>query len=309
MSQTSLSNKVSNQLQETYKNKCKFFAILLVFMSLIFFLTMLFGSAVGSVDLNKFTFDEPISTVLQRKSIKFTLLGYCIDDKCTNHVSHDFDKAPTSDEIKSGEVKKRSIDADIDDPKYNHIDINPSEAADKAGDIANDAGDAAKNAGEKAGEIANDAGEKAKEAAENAKDFAVNALLDAFDNFTPKESTNGKSGWIARPIIAASIFNTLTLFLLLIINDDNRKYCYPSAIILLLVSFILNIASFFTTFSLFTLVFNVIGAFPGIGDNRTGAAIYLSGWSSAFLLIALILMLIDGSREQVKKFKSDVSDV
>jgi len=87
-----ISKKVSNQLQETYKNKCRVAAIFLVFLSLIFFLTMLIGSAIGSVDLNKFTFDETISEILQRKSIKFTLLGYCIDDKCTKEVSHNFDK-------------------------------------------------------------------------------------------------------------------------------------------------------------------------------------------------------------------------
>ena len=89
----------------------------------------------------------------------------------------------------------------------------------------------------------------------------------------------------------------MNLFILLIINDKNRKYCYPIAITLLLVSFILNIASFFTTFSLFSLIFNVIGAFPGIGDNRTGAAMYLSGWSFVFLFIALILILIDSSKK------------
>jgi len=44
----------------------------------------------------------------------------------------------------------------------------------------------------------------------------------------------------------------------------------------------------------------VIGAFPGIGENMTGTAIYLSGLSSAFLFIALILVLID-SRKQIKK--------
>jgi len=64
----------------------------LVLLSLIFFLTMLIGSTNGSVDLNTFTFEEPISKILQRKNIKFTLLGYCIDDKCTKEVSHNFDK-------------------------------------------------------------------------------------------------------------------------------------------------------------------------------------------------------------------------
>ena len=116
----------------------------------------------------------------------------------------------------------------------------------------------------------------------------------------PKESTNGKSIWIARPIIAASVFNTLALISLLILKDENKKYCYSTAIVLLLVSFILNVASFFTTFSLFSLIFNIIGSFPGIGDNRTGAVIYLSGWSSAFLFIALVLVLIDYSRGQIK---------
>jgi hypothetical protein len=87
-----VSKKVRNQLHEIYKNKCRFVAISLIFLSLILFLTMLIGSAVGSVDLNKYTFDAPIREILQRNSIKFTLLGYCIDDKCTKDVSHNFDK-------------------------------------------------------------------------------------------------------------------------------------------------------------------------------------------------------------------------
>jgi len=170
------------------------------------------------------------------------------------------------------------------------------------GDTANKAGEIAKDAGGKAGEVAKDAGDKAVEIAENVARAAVNALLSAFDSFLPKEPTNGKSGWIARPIITATIFNTLALILLLITNTENRKYCYPSALLLLLISSILNIISFFITFSLFSLVFNVIGSFPGIGDNKTGPAISLSGFSSVFLLIAISLIIIDGSRKIKKPF-------
>ena len=87
--------------------------------------------------------------------------------------------------------------------------------------------------------------------------------------------------------------NSLSLLLLLIIviNDENNNFFYISLFILLLVSFILNTGSFFITFSIFSLVFNVIGEIPGIGDNRTGSAIYLSGLSSALLFISLILMI------------------
>ncbi|GES86072.1 hypothetical protein GLOIN_2v1835122 [Rhizophagus clarus] len=258
---------------------------------------MLIGSTNGSVDLNKFTFDDNVSKLLQRKSISFTLLGYCIDDKCTKDVAHNFDKAPTSEEIQSGNVNKRGID------------INPGDVAGKIGDAANNAGQAAKDAGGKAGEIAQDAGDKAgaiaQDAANKAGEFAdevarklVNALLSAFDNFLPKEPTNNKSGWIARPIITGAIFDALALVLLLITTNENRKYCYPTVFILLLITFILNILSFFITFSLFSLVFNVIGAFPGIGSNSTGPAIYLSGFSSVFLLIAISLIIIDGSRRK-----------
>ena len=87
-----ISMKVRNQLHEVYKNKYRFVAIFLIYLSLIFFLIMLIGSAVGSVDLNKFTFDAPIREILHRNNIKFTLLGYCIDNKCTKDVSHNFDK-------------------------------------------------------------------------------------------------------------------------------------------------------------------------------------------------------------------------
>jgi len=256
---------------------------------------MLIGSTNGSVDLNTFTFDEPISLILQRKSIKFTLLGYCIDDECTKEVAHNFDKAPTSEQIQSGEVKKRGID------------INPGDIAGKVGDVAKGtgekAGEIATDVGNNAGQIATDAGNEATGFVDNAARTIVNALLSAFDNFIPKEPTNGKSGWIARPIITASIFDTLALLLLLITNTENRKYCYPLAFILLLISFILNIVSLFITFSLFSLVFNVIGAFPGIGDNKTGPALSLSGFSSLFLLIAISLIIIDGSRRKSKNFK------
>ncbi|PKY39740.1 hypothetical protein RhiirA4_415276 [Rhizophagus irregularis] len=209
---------------------------------------MLIGSTNGSVELNKFTFDGPISSILQRKSITFTLLGYCIDDKCTSEVSHNFDKGPTSNEIQSGEVKKRGID------------IDPSGVADKVGEAANNAGEIAKDAGGKAGEIAQDAGgkageiaqdaggkaseiaqdasEKAGEIVQNIGKKAATALLSAFDSFLPKEPTN---------------------------------------------------------------VFNVIGAFPGIGDNKTGSAIYLSGFSSVSLLITINLIIIDSCRSKKNK--------
>lgn len=104
-----------------------------------------------------------------------------------------------------------------------------------------------------------------------------------------------------------SFFNTLVLILLFITNDGNKKYLYPSAFIFLFISFILNAASFFVTFSLFSLVFNVIGSFPGIGDNTTGIAIYLSGWSSSLLFVSLILMLIDGRRRKAKNSKVESS--
>lgn len=203
--------------------------------------------------------------------------------------------APTSEQIQSGEVKKRGID------------INPGEIAGKVGDATNNsgekAGEIATDAGNKVGEIATDAGNKAAEIADNAARAIATALLSAFDNFIPKEPTNGKAGWITRPIITASIFDTLALLLLLITNTENRKYCYPLAFILLLISFILNIVSLFITFSLFSLVFNVIGSFPGIGDNETGPALTLSGFSSLFLLIAISLIIIDGSRRKSKNFK------
>ena|SRR2546425_11770837 len=87
-----ISKKVGNQLFEIQKNKCRVVAITLIYLSLIFLLTMLIGSAIGSVYLNKLTFDAPIREILHRSNVKFTLLGYCIDDKCTKEVSHNFDK-------------------------------------------------------------------------------------------------------------------------------------------------------------------------------------------------------------------------
>ena len=178
----------------------------------------------------------------------------------------------------------------------------------QAGQIGNDvgqqAGQVGNDVGQKAGEVGKDVGNAAGQAVDDVSKAAVNALLSAFDSFVPKEPTNGKSSWIARPIITAAIFNSLVIILLLITNDDNKKYFYTPAFILLFISFILNVGSFFVTFSLFSLVFNVIGAFPGIGDNRTGVAIYLSGWSSTMLFFALVLLLIDSVRGKVKDLTS-----
>jgi hypothetical protein len=87
-----ISGKLRNQIYEIYKSKCRVTAICFIFLSLIFFLIILIGSVVGSVYINKFTFDAPIREILHRNNIKFTLLGYCIDDKCAKDVSHNFDK-------------------------------------------------------------------------------------------------------------------------------------------------------------------------------------------------------------------------
>lgn len=54
-----------------------------------------------------------------------------------------------------------------------------------------------------------------------------------------------------------------------------------------------NAVSFFVTLSLFSLVFNVIGSFPGIGDNRVGPAMYLSCMSACFLFISLNLLVLE----------------
>jgi len=79
-----LYKRIIIQLQETCKNKYKITIIVLISISLICFITMLAGSTNGIIRLNKFTFDDSISTLLQRKSVIFTLSGYCIDENCSN---------------------------------------------------------------------------------------------------------------------------------------------------------------------------------------------------------------------------------
>ena len=98
---------------------------------------------------------------------------------------------------------------------------------------------------------------------------------------------------IARPIIICSIFNSAALVSLLITNSKNKNYCYILTFILLLVSFILNLVSFIITCSLFSLVFDVIGTFPSIGDNYTGGAMIISGFSFLLLFTSLCLIIID----------------
>jgi hypothetical protein len=162
---------------------------------------------------------------------------------------------------------------------YNQLNINPDEAVDKVGGVVD-------NAKQKADEITNDASKKVGKAVDELGKVTINILLSAFDNLLPKLTTG-----LTRPIIASVIFHFLCLLLLFIINEENKKFVYIPIFILLLVSFFLNTGFFLITFSLFSLIFNAIGDISGIGDNRTGSAIYLAGLSSAFLLIALILFL------------------
>ena len=77
-------NILITHLQIIYKRKiASIFSIIFIFLSTICLLITLIGSISGNVYLNKFTFNEPINAILQRDTIKFTLLGYCIDDNCT----------------------------------------------------------------------------------------------------------------------------------------------------------------------------------------------------------------------------------
>lgn len=182
--------------------------------------------------------------------------------------------APTSEEILSGQVHKRDIN------------INPNEIGNSIGNTAQDVGSSLNNAAKDAGNTIN----TAIGGIDKIGQEAIKALLSAFDNFVPKVPTYGKSRWIAFPIIIASIFNSITLILLLITNSKYKIYCYLITLAFLLISFIFNLVSFIITFSLFSLVFNVIGAFPGIGGNHTGPAMILSGCSCFFLFISLSLI-------------------
>jgi hypothetical protein len=67
---------INFHLREILINEYKVAAIIFVLLSLILFLIMLIGSTNGSVNLNKFTFEGPVSEIFQRKSITFTLLGF-----------------------------------------------------------------------------------------------------------------------------------------------------------------------------------------------------------------------------------------
>ena len=159
--------------------------------------------------------------------------------------------------------------------KRSKFDLNPGEAVDKAGDVI-------KNAGQKAGEIAN-------VTAKDLDNIAINTLLSAFDNLLPKEPSNNQFGRMAIPIVASTVLNILVLLILITINEKNF-FCSILGFLLLFVSFLLNLGFFIVTFLFFSIVFNVIGAIPGIGDNRTGSAIYLSSLSTLFLFTALIIM-------------------
>ena len=283
--------KISNHLRDTLREKLRVSIIIFVFLSLIFLITILIGSINGSVFLSKFTFSKPINEILRRNSITFTLLGYCIDDSCTHQLSHNFDKgnlhlfynsfiwnniivfylAPTSKEIQSGQIQNQK----------RAININPKNASDS---IGNTIGSTVQNAGKTIGGTVQNAGKTIGNTVQN-------ALLSAFDNFVPKEPTNGKSGWIARSIIVALIFNSIALIILL--TTKNKIYCYSLTFPLILISFIFNLVSFIITFSLFSLVFNVIAAFSGIGSNQKQKNIILhqsNQITNAYYIINIVLM-------------------
>ncbi|GES80711.1 hypothetical protein GLOIN_2v1838529 [Rhizophagus clarus] len=186
--------------------------------------------------------------------------------------------APTSEVIQSGQVHKRNIN------------INPNEIGSSIGNAAQNVGNSLNNATTDAGNTIQNVTDTAVGEIDKIRREALNTLLSAFDNFVPKAPTYDKSGWIARPIIIASIFNLMALILLLITNSNNKIYCYLTTLFILLVSFTFNLVSFIITFSLFSLVFNVIGTFPGIDGNHTGPAIILSGCSCLFLLVSLSLI-------------------
>jgi uncharacterized membrane protein len=152
--------------------------------------------------------------------------------------------------------------------------LNPGEAVDKVGDVIADAG-------QKAGEIAN--------ATKDLDNIAINILLSAFDNLLPKEPSNNKFEKITIPIVTSTVLNILVLLILITFNEKNL-ICSIIGFLLLFVSFLLNLCFFIITLLFFSIVFNVIGAIPGIGDNRTGSAIYLSSLSTLFLFTALIIM-------------------
>jgi len=87
-----LLKKLNMKIKETSKNIRKVGIIFFVLLSLIFLIIMLSGSINGNVNLNTFTFEDSILIILRINHIKFTLFGYCIDDKCNKNVLHNFDK-------------------------------------------------------------------------------------------------------------------------------------------------------------------------------------------------------------------------
>ena len=187
---------------------------------------------------------------------------------------------PTSEEIQARKVKKR----------VNNVNIEKSEVLKKVGSVVNGAD-----------KITKDVTKNLYDIAKNVGKTTVKAFLSSFDKFTPKKTTIGKSRWVSLPIIIVTIITAFTLTILLSTNTENLFYYNLPSLTLLIISFTINAISFISTFSLFTLVFNVIGTFPGIGSNKTGSAMYLSCLSLLFLLTAIILIIIDSIIKVRKK--------
>lgn len=271
------------KLTLSYRDKWKFIIIFLVLLSFTFIIGLLIGGLTGNVYLKKLNFDTKIRNIIHRENIKFTLFGYCIDNKCTKKISYNFDKServliflstcivnyllliifeylvvPSSEEIQSGKVSKRS---------KVRINIIRAPIEEKV-----------KSGGKK---LVDDVG------IEHAEKEILKKLFEAFDNFSPKKSISYSSALLAKPIIVASVLNFMTLIILIFINQDNYVMIYFISNLLLLTTTLSLLITLATTITLYSSVLNGLNSFPGIENNNTGLTIPLLICSIICLIISI----------------------
>jgi len=155
------------------KNPLVAACIVLLTLSSLFLLILLGGG--NGVYLTRFEFDELITKITKKKSITFTLYGYCVDDKCSDgSMKHDPSTMPKDDEI--------ADENDVGDAPSLKKRLDVGGAIDGAKGAGENAANGAKDAGENTANGAKDAGENVADGAKDAGENVADGAKDAGEN-------------------------------------------------------------------------------------------------------------------------------
>ncbi|RHZ77403.1 hypothetical protein Glove_180g126 [Diversispora epigaea] len=249
-------------------------AMFSIFFSTFLLLILLMGGS-KSIYLSRFTFEEPIKYITKKNEITFTLYGYCIDDQCSvPSMLHSFDQMPSSSEISSSNNNKKRLDVpDVVEDTTTGVTDTVTDTTTGVTDTVTDT----------TTEVTDTVTDTAKDIIDKAPQL-LEGLKDSLDSFTPKIPSVNISGFISLPYLFAMLLNMIALFLLYF-------DIFTPAILIILISTILNLLGLIFNLLLFVWVFELIALMPGIGDHVTGPGIHMEAWSFLFLTIATITLI------------------